>query len=144
MSSNAADGSGADFSSHAKSDQPGSDRSFGLVFTGVFILAAILPALHHGRVRPWALAVAAAFLVAALLRPSVLRHLNMVWFRFGLLLGKVVTPVMMGLIFLVAVTPIAVLRRRLKSTGLDISFDPKAESYWIPRERTARSFKQQF
>jgi hypothetical protein len=56
----------------------------------------------------------------------------------------VVTPVMMGLIFLVAVTPVAVLRRSLKSTGLDIGFDRKAASYWIPREPADRSFKQQF
>ncbi len=144
MSSDTADWGGEDLSSRSESGQPGSDRSFGLVFTGAFVLVAMAPAFHHGRIRLWALAVAAMFLVAALVRPSVLRHPNRVWFRFGLLLGKVVTPVMMGLIFLVAVTPVAVLRRSLKSTGLDIRFDRKAESYWIPREKTARSFKQQF
>jgi hypothetical protein len=144
MSSDAADAGGIDLSSHAETDQPGSDRSFGLVFTGAFLVVGLLPALHHGRIRSWALAVAAVFLATALVRPSVLRHLNRAWFRLGLLLGTVATPVMMALIFLTAVTPVAVLRRSLKSTGLDISFDRKAASYWIPREKTARSFKQQF
>jgi hypothetical protein len=144
MVSDAGNGGGADVSSHAESEQPGSDRSFGFVFAGAFLVIAILPAIHHRPIRIWAIAVAAAFLGVALLRPSLLRPLNMVWFRFGMLLGKVVTPVMMGLIFFVAVTPVAMLRRSFKSTGLDVRFDRGAKSYWIPRQKSVRSFKQQF
>lgn len=144
MSGDTVDRGGVEFRSYAEGQGPGSNRSFGFVFAGAFAVIGLLPALHHRPIRIWALALAAAFLAVALLMPSILRPLNKAWFLLGMMLGKIVTPVMMGLIFFAGITPIAALRRALKSSGLDTRFDSKAASYWIPREPDVRSFKQQF
>ncbi len=110
-----------------------SDRSFGLVFTAVFIIIGLLPVVFGGAgPRWWSLVIAAAFLALALIRPSLLAPLNRVWLRFGLLLHKVVNPLVMGLIFYIVITPVGVVMRlcgrdvlRLKSSD--------APSYWIER-----------
>jgi hypothetical protein len=110
-----------------------SDRSFGVVFTAVFAIVAVWPLLHDEAIRWWSVALAAAFLIAALAVPRILHPLNRAWTAFGLLLHKIVSPVIMGAIFFVAVTPIALLMRMLGKIPLQLRFDPKATSYWIVR-----------
>ena len=112
----------------------GSERAFGIVFAVVFTVIALFPLLGGGPPFWWALAVAAAFLVLALAAPRVLRPLNLLWFRFGLLLHKVVSPLIMGLLFFVTVTPMALALRLLGKDPLRRSFDPAADSYWIHRD----------
>ena len=129
----------------------GSARSFGLVFATVFIIIALLPLLslsgRQGSLRLWALIVAAFFAVAALTMPRLLEPLNKLWFRFGLLLHKIVNPLIMGLLFFVTVTPIGLLMRGLGKTPLKLGFGKSAESYWIirtPPGPAPESMKRQF
>jgi predicted membrane metal-binding protein len=116
----------------------GSERSFGLVFTVVFIIIALFPLLtvsdQEGTIRVWALIVAAFFTVTALTMPRFLAPLNKLWFHFGLLLHKIVSPLVMGLLFFVTVTPIGLLMRTLGKTPLKLEFDKDADSYWILRD----------
>ena len=114
--------------------QVSSERSFGIVFTVVFALIALFPLLHGAPPRLWSLVVAAAFLAAALLRPALLGPLNRLWFRFGLLLHRIVSPVAMGIIFFGAIMPMGFLMRALGKRPLRLGFDPAAKSYWIPRQ----------
>ncbi|MSO93442.1 MAG: hypothetical protein EXQ86_08600 [Rhodospirillales bacterium] len=111
----------------------GSERGFGFVFAAVFSLIALWPLWSGERVRLWALIVAAAFAAAAALLPRALRPLNVLWFRFGMLLHKVVTPVVMGLLFYATVTPTAALMRLFGKDPLRLGFDRSAKSYWIER-----------
>ena len=125
----------------------GSDRAFGCVFAVVFAVAGFYPVLDAGPVRWWCLAVAAVFLIAALTRPAVLHPLNRLWFRFGLLLHRVVTPVVMGLMFFLTVTPVGLLMRATGKDPLRLKRDAAATSYWIVRQPpgpAASSMKNQF
>jgi len=112
----------------------GSDRGFGLVFAAVCAIVGLLPLWHGGEVRIWWLGAAGAFLAAALAAPAILHPLNRLWFRFGLLLNKIVSPLVMGLIFFVVVTPAALAMRMRGRDPLRLKFDRGAGSYWIKRE----------
>jgi hypothetical protein len=111
-----------------------SDRSFGFVMAGFFALVAVIPVIRdHGSVRWWAVGVALVALATALLWPSALAPLNRLWFKLSLLLNRIVSPVALGLLFFVAVTPIGLLMRLFGQDPLRLRMDPKAQSYWIPR-----------
>ena len=114
--------------------QAGSERGFGFVFAIVFATIGLWPLLDDGPVRVWALAAGGAFLAAGLLLPAVLKPLNRVWFLFGMALHKIVNPLVMGLLFFLTVTPIALMMRVAGKDPLRRKFDPGAESYWIKRE----------
>lgn len=112
----------------------GSNRSFGLVFAVVFALIGLIPPLHGGSIRPWALYVSVAFLVVALLFPQALTPLNRLWFKFGLLLHHIINPVILGIIFFVIITPLGVITRLAGGKLLSLGYDKKAESYWVRRD----------
>lgn len=125
----------------------GSEKSFGIVFAAIFALIGLWPLWRGGDVRLWALGVAAAFLVAAFLAPKILRPLNVAWFGFGLLLSKVMTPLVMSIIYVVTVVPIGIFLRLTGKDLLRLQKNPEAKSYWIVRERPGPekgSMKQQF
>ena len=133
----------------SEAPRPGSDRSFGAVFVVVFLVLGLWPVPWGGAARPWALAVAAAFLVPTLLRPRVLRPLNLLWFRFGMLLHAIVSPVVMGLIFAVTVIPTGLALRLVGKDVLDLRIRGRhpRDSYWIAREQRnveADSMRNQF
>ena len=111
-----------------------SERGFGLVFAVVFAIIGLWPLLDEDPVRWWALGAAAAFLIVAFVYPRVLWPLNWVWTRFGILLGRIVAPIVMGIIFFLVVTPIALIRRLMGKDSLNLEFDPEADSYWIVRK----------
>ncbi len=111
-----------------------SDRSFGLVFAGLFFVIAVLPLFHGGIVRWWSLAVAAAFALVALLKPVLLAGLNRLWIKLGVLLGKVVSPIALGILFYIVITPIGLVIRLTGKDPLRLKFAPAADSYWIPRD----------
>lgn len=126
-----------------------------MVFAAVFGLIAVWPALKLGwmpRLEPaalrwWWLAAAAAFLVAGLLFPSLLHPLNRAWFLLGLLLSKVVTPVVMGALFVLAVVPTGLIMRLRGADPLRLKIDRETKSYWIVREPpgpAGDSMKNQF
>lgn len=114
--------------------QGGSDRSFGIVFAVFFTLLALLPLRAHRPVRGWALAVAALFLGVGLLRPGWLHPLNRAWTKLGLLLGRVVSPIVTGIVFFLVVTPIALIFRMLKKDPLRLAPGGDAQTYWIVRQ----------
>ncbi len=124
----------------------GSERGFGFVFAAVFAVISLWPLIGGGGVRLWALAIAALFLAAALVRPNILRPLNRLWFRFGLLLGRIISPIVMAVVFCVAITPTALIVRAFGKDLLRLKFDPDAESYWIRRadDDPMGSMKDQF
>jgi hypothetical protein len=111
-----------------------SDRSFGFVFTAFFALVALLPLLHHRKPRVWALILAGIILLVALARPSLLRIPNRLWTLLGLLLSRIVNPVVMGVLFYGVVTPMALIRRLSGNNSMRLGFDPQAPSYWQQRE----------
>ena len=138
-----------DIHGHSGPVRPGSDRSFGVVFVVVFVVIGLWPVVSGGSPRLWAFLVALAFLAPTLVAPRVLHPLNLLWFRFGMLLHAVVSPLVMGLIFVLAVVPIALLMRLFSKDVLDIGRRDGAprESYWILRaQRTidADSMRNQF
>ncbi|MDF1730306.1 MAG: SxtJ family membrane protein [Minwuia sp.] len=111
-----------------------SDRSFGLVFTAVFVIVALLPLLGDGQIRIWALIVAALILAISFIRPTLLAPLNLVWFKFGMLLGKIMTPIVMGLLYFVTITPIGLIMRAVGKDPLRTKLEPEAETYWQKRD----------
>lgn len=126
---------------------PGSERSFGVVFAVVFSIIGLWPLVAGSGARIWSLIIAAGFLAAAFVAPRLLAPLNRLWFRFGMLLGRIVSPVVMAIIFYVAVLPTGLVMRMLGKDLLRLRFDPGAESYWIHRDPPGPapdSLKQQF
>ncbi len=122
-------------SSEAKgftSVEVGSERSFGLVFAAVFAIIGLWPLIDGGSVRIWSLAIGGGFLGFAAVYPSALRPLNLLWFKFGLLLGKIVTPVVMALLFVTTVVPIGLVMRALGKDSLRLKHRDMA-TYWITR-----------
>jgi hypothetical protein len=111
-----------------------SEKSFAVTIAVVFTVIGLLPLLHGGSARLWALAVAAAFLAAGFLTPALLRPLNRVWMRFGALLHRIVNPLILGLMFALIVTPVGLFLRLTGSKLLSPRPDPAATSYWIARE----------
>jgi len=112
----------------------GSDRKFGLVFAAVFALAGIWPWLKGTEPRWWALGLGAAFLLVALGRPPLLRPLNQLWSMLGLLLHRVVNPIIMMVLFCVGVLPTGLLMRAFGKDPLRLKPEPDASTYWIARD----------
>jgi hypothetical protein len=111
-----------------------SNRSFGLVFTALFLIIGLAPLLHGRGPRYWSLVISAAFLAVTLIRPDLLQPLNTLWTKFGLLLHKIVNPIVMGLLFFLILTPFGTALRLMGKDPLSRRFDPAASSYWIPRQ----------
>ncbi len=109
------------------------NRSFGLVFCGFFALLALFPLLYGGSARLWSVVVSAAFGATALLFPSVLTPLNRLWMRFGALLHRIVSPVILALLFFVVITPFGLVMRLLRKDPLRLRFEP-VQTYWIDRD----------
>lgn len=124
-----------------------SDRSFGIVFAVVFALIGLLPlAFGHG-VRVWALLVGAAFLLVAIVVPGMLAPLNRLWLRFGLLLHRIVSPLVLGIMFYLVITPMGLLMRALGKDLLRLKLERNLPSYWIERSPPGpppESMKDQF
>jgi hypothetical protein len=112
---------------------PGADRTFGLVMAAALALVSVLNGWHHGRSWPWTSAAAGLFLLAAWLRPSSLRPLNLVWLKLGLLLHRIVNPIVMSLLFYGTIYPTGLVMRLRGRDLLRLKRDPSADSYWIAR-----------
>ncbi len=110
-----------------------SNRSFGWVFTVVFLIVGAGPLLFGGGLRWWALVVAAGIGAGTILRPALLARPNRLWTQFGLLLGRVVSPVVMGLLFFVVFTPFGLVMRAFGHDPLRLKRNPEASTYWVER-----------
>tara|TARA_Y100000591_G_C21279233_1_gene426463 strand:+ start:121 stop:504 length:384 start_codon:yes stop_codon:yes gene_type:complete len=121
----------------------GSNRSFGIVFFIVFLLIGLYPLINSADIRIWSLIVSLIFLVLGILDSKILNPLNKIWFKFGILLGKFVSPLIMGIIFFFVVSPIGILMRILKKDLLNLKFNDN-KSYWIKKTGPKSKMKNQF
>ena len=121
----------------------GSNRSFGIVFFIVFLLIAIYPLINSGELRFWSLILSVFFLVLGLINSKILNPLNKLWFKFGIFLGKIISPLVMGIIFFLVVTPIGILMRLLNKDLLNLKFNNNS-SYWIEKTEPKSKMKNQF
>ena len=120
-----------------------SNRSFGIVFFIVFLLIALYPLLKGNDLRIWSLVISFIFLALGSINSKILTPLNRLWFKFGLLLGKIISPLVMGIIFFVVVTPIGIIMRLLKKDLLNLKYNKK-ETYWIDKSGPKSKMKNQF
>ena len=132
----------------AEVGRKGSDRSFGYVFAGVFALVGLSPLFHLGMPRWWAVALSLTFAVVAVLIPRILHPLNRAWLAFGELLHRIVSPLVMGAVFFLVVTPTGLIMRWLDRDLLSMKWQPDLPSYWIECDAGAppasETMKKQF
>tara|TARA_B100001540_G_C15681216_1_gene584893 strand:- start:7 stop:393 length:387 start_codon:yes stop_codon:yes gene_type:complete len=120
-----------------------SNRNFGFVFCIVFLIIGLWPLLSSNEIRYWSIIISTIFLILGLLNSKVLGPLNKIWFYFGITLGKIISPLIMGIIFFFVVTPIGILMRLFKKDILKLKKN-KEKSYWIQRNKKINSMKRQF
>ena len=120
-----------------------SNKSFGLVFSLIFLLIALWPILNNAEIRIWSFVISVIFLILGLLNSKLLSPLNKIWFKFGLFLGKIVSPLVMIMIFFFVVTPIAVLMKIFRKDLLNLKYSKKS-SYWIKKNEIKSKMKNQF
>ena len=120
-----------------------SNRSFGIVFFIVFLLLAFYPLTYNGETRVWSLIISLIFLILGLLNSKILAPLNKLWFKFGIFLGKIISPLIMGIIFFLVVTPIGLIMRIFKKDILNLKYN-KNLSYWIEKNGPKSKMKNQF
>ena len=121
----------------------GSNRSFGLVFCIIFLLIGLYPLIKAESISIWAILVSLIFLILGLLNSKFLTPLNILWTKFGELLGRVIGPLVMGLIYFLIITPIGLLMRLIGKDLLNTKFS-KVHSYWIKRDKNIGTMKRQF
>lgn len=124
-----------------------SDRAFGLVFFLVFILIAFAPMISAGEIRGWALIAGGVFLLAAIVRPSLLSSLNRGWTKFGLMVHQCASPIVLAILFFLIMSPYAIVMKLFHRDILNLSYQPESESYWINRKTTndvGQNMKNQF
>ena len=121
----------------------GSNRSFGIVFSVVFLLISIYPLINDENIRYWSLLISLIFLILGILNSRILTSLNIIWFKFGLFLGKIFAPLIMGIIFFLIVTPIGLIMKFFKKDLLNLKFN-KDKSYWIKKTGSKSKMKNQF
>ena len=124
-------------------DKISSNRSFGILFSIVFAIIAFWPTINGNPLRLWSIPISVIFLVLGLLNSKLLNPLNIVWVKFGELLGRIIAPIVMAIIYFIIVTPIGLFMRLIGKDLLNIKF-LKANTYWIKREKKISSMKKQF
>ena len=121
-----------------------SNRSFGIVFFIVFLLIGIYPLLNQEDPRLWALIISLIFLILGIFDSKILTPLNKIWFKFGIFLGRIISPLIMGLIFFLVVTPIGIFMRILGKDLINLKFKKNVKSYWIEKTGPKSKMKNQF
>ena len=120
-----------------------SNKSFGIVFFVVFLVIALYPLINNEDIRLWSLVVSLIFIILGLLNSQILTPLNKLWFKFGILLGKIISPFVMGVIFFLVVTPIGLIMRLIGKDVLNLRYH-KDKSYWIKKTGPKSKMKNQF
>ena len=121
----------------------GSNKNFGIVFFGVFLLISLYPKINDEDIRIWSLVISLIFLILSLSNSNLLSPLNRLWFKFGLFLGKIVSPFIMGVIFFLVVTPTGILMKIFRKDLLNLKFNTN-NSYWIEKKGPKSKMKNQF
>ena len=120
-----------------------SNRNFGIVFSIVFLIIALWPVLNQNEIRIWSLVISLIFLVLGFIDSKLLSPLNKIWFKFGLILGSVIAPVVMGIVFFFVVTPTGLIMRALGKDLLKLKKN-KEGTYWLDKDNSNNSLKNQF
>ena len=120
-----------------------SNKSFGIVFFTFFLIIALWPLINDGNIRIWSLAVSIIFLILGIANAKILTPLNNLWFKFGLFLGKIVSPIVMGIIFFFVVTPTGIIMRLIRKDLLNLKKN-NSNTYWIKKNNENSSMKNQF
>ena len=116
--------------------------TFGILFFIFFLIIGAYPLKSGGAIRVWSVVLSLVFLIITIIRPNLFTFLNKFWIKFGILLGKIISPIVMGLVFFFVVTPIGILVRVLKKDVMGLKRG--ASSYWINREYKVQTMKKQF
>ena len=121
----------------------GSNKSFGIVFFIFFLIVSIFPLFKDENIRIWSLIIAIIFLILGLFNSKILTPFNKIWFKFGIFLGSVVSPIVMGIVFFTIVTPTSLIMKVLGKNLLNLKKNNK-ETYWIERSKIKSKMKNQF
>ena len=121
----------------------GTNKSFGIVFFLFFLIVSLFPLFKNENIRVWSLIIAIIFLILGLLNSKFLTPLNKIWFKFGILLGSFVSPIVMSIVFFVIVTPTSIIMRVLGKNLLNLKKDNK-KTYWVERSKIQSKMKNQF
>ena len=121
-----------------------SNRNFGLVFFIIFVIVSLWPLTYEGPIRIWTVIISLVFLILGLMNSKLLTPLNKLWFKFGTILGVIVVPVVMGVVFFLVVTPIGLVMKIMGRDLLNKKYDKKKRTYWIKRDTSIGSMKRQF
>ena len=119
------------------------NRNFGIVFSIVFLIIALWPLLKQQDLRLWSLSISVIFFVLGLLNSKLLLPLNKIWFKFGIFLGSIIAPVVMGIVFFLVVTPTGLIMKLLRKDLLNLKKNKK-ETYWLDKDNSNSSLKNQF
>ena len=125
-------------------NQISSNKSFGILFFIVFFLIGIWPLFNGEVLRIWPIPIALIFLVLGLINSKILTPLNLIWVKFGELLGKIIAPIVMALVYFVVLTPISIILRLVNKDILKLKILKNTDSYWIKRKKKIGSMKKQF
>ena len=129
---------------HKSKTKMSSNRNFGIVFFFVFLIISLWPLINENPLRVWSIFVAIIFLILGLMNSKLLTPLNILWFKFGKLLGSIVSPIVMGIVFFVVITPIGLIMKIIGKDLLNNKYNNKIKSYWINRGKLKSTMKQQF
>ena len=121
-----------------------SNRSFGLLFFVVFLIVSLWPLTYEGSIRIWSVIISAVFLILGLINSKLLTPLNVLWFKFGMILGAIISPIVMGIVFFLVVTPTGFILRIMGKDLLNKKYDKEKETYWIKRDTSIGTMKRQF
>ena len=121
-----------------------SNRSFGLVFFVVFLIVALWPLKYEEDIRLWSLVLSIIFFILGVLNSKLLTPLNKLWFKFGIFLGAIVSPIVIGIVFFLVVTPTSIIMRLLGKDLLKTNKIKSASTYWIKRDKQHSRMKKQF
>ncbi len=121
-----------------------SNRNFGLVFFVIFLIVALWPLKYEEDIRLWSLVISIIFFILGVINSKLLTPLNKLWFKFGILLGSIVSPIIMGVVYFAVVTPIGVLMRLLGKDLLKTTKTKSISTYWMKRDKKQTSMKKQF
>ncbi|MDB3889076.1 SxtJ family membrane protein [Candidatus Pelagibacter sp.] len=122
----------------------GSIRGFGIVFFFVFTIIALYPLLNNHEIRFWSLIIGFIFLFLGMVKSPLLKPLNLIWFKFGLFLGKMIAPIIMGIVYFIVVFPTFLILKLFKRNYLNIKYERNKNSYWINVENKQTTMRDQF
>ena len=121
-----------------------SNRNFGLLFFFVFLIVSLWPLTFGDSIRIWSLIISIIFLILGLMNSKLLTPLNKLWFKLGIILGAIVAPLVLGIVFFLVLTPIGLVMRIIGKDLLNKKYDKKKRTYWIKRDTSIGTMKRQF